>query len=295
MKSIFSSILRKGLAGSLTLFTLFGSASYVGAQTQGQAPAGAAPAEVTSTSGPKVLVFVKTRGYHHTSIPAGVAAITKLGVENGFEVDATEDSLDFSESNLKQYSAVIFLSTTMNVLGDAEQGAFENYIRSGGGYVGIHAAADTEYDWPWYGKLAGAWFLSHPRQQKAIVQVVDKKHPSTSFLPDKWERFDEWYSYKNINPDLKVLAKLDETSYEGGKNGDNHPIAWYHDFEGGRAFYTGGGHTKESYKEPLFLRHLLGGIQYAMGKELSPVKAQGKALGKEMKDNKPKKTVNSKQ
>lgn len=232
---------------------------------------------------PKVLVFVKTRGYHHNSIPAGVAALAKLGAENGFEVDATEDSLDFSPSHLKQYSAVVFLSTTMNVLGEAEQSAFESYIRAGGGYVGIHAAADTEYEWPWYGKLAGAWFQSHPKTQHAAIQVVDKQHAATSFLPERWERLDEWYNFKNINPDVKVLAKLDEKTYEGGKNGDNHPIAWYHDFEGGRAFYTGGGHTKESYKEPLFLKHLLGGIQYAMDKEWSPTKATGKAYGKEHK------------
>lgn len=249
-----------------------------------QAQAGSAAPAVAHRP-PKVLVFVKTRGYHHNSIPAGVAALAKLGAENGFEVDATEDSLDFSPTQLKQYRAVVFLSTTMNVLGDAEQEAFEKYIRTGGGYVGIHAATDTEYDWPWYGKLAGAWFQSHPKQQKAVIQVVDKKHPSTRFLPERWERFDEWYNYKNINPEVKVLAQLDEKTYEGGNNGDHHPIAWYHEFEGGRAFYTGGGHTKESYQEPLFLRHLLGGIQYAMGKEGPPAKATGKAYGKE---NKPK-------
>jgi cytochrome c len=266
----------------LGTLVLLGSTSVV----QVQAQAGSAAPAVGNRL-PKVLVFVKTRGYHHNSIPAGVAALAKLGAENGFEVDATEDSLDFSPGNLKQYSAVVFLSTTMDVLGNAEQAAFESYIRAGGGYVGIHAASDTEYDWPWYGKLAGAWFLSHPKQQKAAIQVVDKKHASTRFLPERWERFDEWYNYKNINPDVKVLAKLDEKTYEGGKNGDSHPIAWYHEFEGGRAFYTGGGHTKESYKEPLFLRHLLGGIQYAMGKEPSPAKAQGKAYGKD-NSNKPK-------
>ncbi|MBC7921941.1 MAG: ThuA domain-containing protein [Ferruginibacter sp.] len=218
-----------------------------------------------STSKPKILVFSMTNGYRHESIPKGIAAIEKLGTENGFEVDATEDSTQFTEENLNQYRSVVFLCTTGDVLNDAQQVAFQKFIQSGKGYVGIHAAADTEYDWPWYNKLAGAYFKSHPKQQKAIVQVIDKKHVSTSFLPDKWERFDEWYSYKSIQPDLKVLAKLDEKSYAGGENGDNHPIAWYHDFEGGRAFYTGFGHTDESYLEPLFLRHLLGGIQYTLG------------------------------
>ncbi|MES2730931.1 MAG: ThuA domain-containing protein [Bacteroidota bacterium] len=260
MKNLSAHTLPMKLALSL-LFVLTLIASLPSAFAQGKTAA--AKPQVAQ---PKVLVFVKTSGFHHNSIPAGIAAIAKLGAQNGFEVDATEDSADFTEGNLKQYSAVVFLSTTMNVLNEEEQAAFEKYIRAGGGYMGIHAAADTEYDWPWYGKLVGAWFLSHPQQQKATIHVIDKKHPSTSFLPDKWERFDELYNYKNINPDIHVLATLDETTYEGGKNGDNHPFIWYHEFEGGRAFYTAGGHTKESYKEPLFIKHLLGGLQYAMGK-----------------------------
>ncbi len=214
---------------------------------------------------PKVMVFTKTAGFYHKSIPAGVAAIQKLGTENKFMVDSTKDARMFTTQNLQQYAAVIFLSTTMNVLDDTQQEAFKKYIQSGGGFVGIHAAADTEYDWEWYNKLVGAQFLSHPKQQKAVVEIVDASNASTSFLPKRWERFDEWYNYKNINPDVKVLAKLDESSYEGGKNGDNHPIAWYHNFDGGRAFYTGFGHTDESYVEPMFLRHLMAGITYAIG------------------------------
>lgn len=225
-----------------------------------------AAAQAKNATPTKILVFSMTNGFRHASIPQGIAAIQKLGAANGFSVDATEDSTLFTADNLKQYRAVVFLCTTGDILNDAQQSAFEKYIQSGGGYVGIHAAADTEYDWPWYNKLMGAYFESHPNQQKATVKVVNKKHISTRFLPDSWERFDEWYNYKSIQPGLQVLALLDEKSYEGGKNGDNHPIAWYHDFEGGRAFYTGGGHTDESYQEPLFLQHLLGGIQYAMGK-----------------------------
>lgn len=132
--------------------------------------------------------------------------------------------------------------------------------------MGVHAATDTEYEWPWYGKLVGAYFTNHPKVQKAIIKVTDKKHPSTKLLPDVWEHTDEWYNFKDINPDMKVLAWLDEKSYEGGTNGNEHPIAWYHEYDGGRAFYTGLGHTEESYSDPLFLKHLLGGIQYAIGK-----------------------------
>ena len=122
--------------------------------------------------------------------------------------------------------------------------------------MGVHAATDTEYEWPWYGELVGVYFKSHPKQQKAKIDVVDKNHPSTLHLNDTWMHFDEWYNYKNINPNIKVLMKLDESSYAGGENGDYHPIAWYHEFDGGRAFYTGLGHTNESYDNPNFRKHL---------------------------------------
>ncbi|GAA4324473.1 hypothetical protein GCM10023149_26090 [Mucilaginibacter gynuensis] len=219
----------------------------------------------------RVLVFSKTKGYYHGSIPAGMAAIQKLGKENNFIVDTTKNSAYFVEDSLKHYSAVIFLSTTMNVLNADEQVAFERYIEAGGGYMGVHAAADTEYDWPWYNKLVGAYFKSHPGNpnvRKATVDVIDTTFIATKGLPARWERTDEWYNYKSIQEDIKVVAKLDENTYEGGENGDNHPIAWYHEFDGGRAFYTGGGHTDESYAEPLFLKHLLGGIKYAIGNNI---------------------------
>ncbi|MDB5012731.1 MAG: Crp/Fnr family transcriptional regulator [Daejeonella sp.] len=214
---------------------------------------------------PKLLVFSKTAGYRHQSIEAGEAALVKLGNEQGYDVDTTENAAYFNDDSLKNYSAVVFLSTTMNILNSPQENSFKRYIEAGGGFVGIHAAADTEYDWPWYNQLLGAQFLNHPKQQEAVINVVDKNNISTSHLPEKWKRWDEWYSYKNIGTDLKVLLSLDEKSYEGGKNGDNHPIAWYHEFDGGRAFYTGLGHTDESYVDPLFLKHLLGGIKYAIG------------------------------
>jgi cytochrome c len=218
----------------------------------------------------RVLVFSRTQGYYHESIPTGIAAIQELGRKNKFAVDTTKDASKFTSDNLKKYKAIIFLSTTHDVLNDEQQSAMERFIRAGGGFVGIHAAADTEYEWPWYNKLVGAYFKSHPGNpnvRKAVIDVVDKHHPASKNLPDKWERTDEWYNYKEINPDIKVLAKLDEKSYEGGENGENHPIIWYHAYDGGRAFYTGGGHTKESYEDPVFMQHLLGGIEYAIGDE----------------------------
>ena len=215
----------------------------------------------------KVLVFSKTRGYRHNSIPEGISAIQQLGIENGFTVTATEDSSMFVKDSLQQYAAVVFLNTTGDVLDTPQEDAFMNYIKQGGGFVGIHAAADCEYTWPWYGELVGAYFKSHPKQQNAKLIVIDKDNIATKHLPAIWDRFDEWYNYKNLNPTVHVLIKLDEQSYTGGENGDNHPISWYHDFDGGRAFYTGLGHTKEAYKEPLFLKHLQGGLIYAIGRK----------------------------
>jgi type 1 glutamine amidotransferase len=217
---------------------------------------------------PRILVFSKTAGYRHESINAGKLALLKLGKENGFLVDTTEDENYFTEDSLKKYAAVIFLNTTGNVLNSPQQISFERFIQAGGGYAGIHAAADTEYDWPWYGKLAGGYFLSHPQIQEATLNVLDKTHIASNHLPEKWIRKDEWYNYKELNTNVKVLLSLDEKSYQGGKNGENHPISWFHEFDGGRAFYTGLGHTNESYTDPQYLKHILGGIKYAIGNNI---------------------------
>ncbi len=219
---------------------------------------------------PKVLVFSKTMGFKHASIPAGIAAIEKLGSENEFEVDTTKNADLFNEENLQKYSAIVFLSTTMNVLDHNQEAAFERYIQAGGGYVGIHAAADCEYDWGWYNKLVGAQFLSHPAgTPEADFIINDNSFIATKHFTDSvWHRSDEIYNYKRINPDVNVLMTVDESTYEGGANGDYHPFAWYHEFDGGRAFYTGAGHTDESYSEEPFLKHILGGIQYAIGENL---------------------------
>lgn len=216
---------------------------------------------------PRLLIFYKTAGYYHKSIPAGIAAIQKLGKENGLDVAITKDSLDFNTKNLKNYRAVVFLNTTGNVLDAAGQEAFEKFIRSGKGYMGIHAAADTEYEWPWYNQLVGAYFKSHPDQQNAKLLIQNQSFGATSHLPKEWTRWDEWYNYKDTHWDkATALITIDEKSYKGGANGDYHPIAWYHDFDGGRSFYTGLGHTDESYTDPMFLKHLLGGIQYVLGR-----------------------------
>lgn len=214
---------------------------------------------------PRILVFSKTDGFYHESIPKGVATIQKLGAENNIIVDTTTNADWFTDDSLKNYSAVVFLSTTGDVLDHYQEAAFERYIQAGGGFVGIHAAADTEYEWGWYGRLVGAYFKSHPEQQNATLNIVDDSHVSTKHLPKEWKRKDEWYDFKNISEDIQVIMTIDEDSYKGGRNPDKHPMAWYHEYDGGRAFYTALGHTDESYDDPLFLQHVLGGVEYAIG------------------------------
>nr|WP_069812931.1 ThuA domain-containing protein [Streptomyces sp. TP-A0874] len=232
----------------------------------GTAGAAARPDRGPAAEEKNVLVFSKTAGFRHDSIPDGIAAIGELGAEHGFGVYATEDATAFTAENLAGYDAVVFLSTTGDVLDERQQAAFEEYIRRGGGYVGVHAAADTEYDWPFYGGLVGAYFQSHPEIQPAAIEVRDRAHPATAHLGTVWERTDEWYDYRtNPRGQARILAVLDESSYSGGGMGEDHPIAWCQEYEGGRVFYTGLGHTKESYTEPEFRLHLLGGIRYATG------------------------------
>ena len=221
---------------------------------------------------PRVLVFSKTAGYVHASIPKGIAAIQKLGNENNFEVDTTANAEVFTDDSLKNYAAVIFLSTTGDVLNSVQETAFERYIQAGGGYVGIHAAADTEYDWGWYGRLVGGYFMDHPgihdsfpNVQEGVLQIQDANNEATKHLPKQWKRTDEFYSYKKLNPEVKVLMTIDENSYKGGFDMGTHPMSWYHDYDGGRAFYTALGHTDASYTEDNYLKHILGGIKYAMG------------------------------
>lgn len=158
------------------------------------------------------------------------------------------------------------MNTTGNILNTEQEKAFQTYIENGGGFVGIHSAADTEYTWPWYGRMIGAYFKSHPNRQNAILDIKNCKHSSTEFLGKHWNKYDEWYNYKEINPQINVLMEVDESSYVGGKNGIHHPICWVQKIKKGKMFYTGLGHTEESYSDEKFLKHVLGGIQYVLNK-----------------------------
>jgi len=215
----------------------------------------------------RILLFSETRGFRHNSIADALKALDELSTAEGIRVDQASDSAGvFTETSLAQYDAVVWALTSGDVLDTDEQTAFEAYIRAGGGYVGIHAASDTEYDWPWYGALVGAYFDRHPAVQAATQFVENASHPSTKHLNTTWTRTDEWYDFRsNPRSQVNVLLRLDESSYTGGGMGDDHPSAWYHNYDGGRSWYTGGGHTSASYAEEDFRRHLLGGIRYATG------------------------------
>jgi cytochrome c len=138
----------------------------------------------------KILIFSKTAGYRHESIVAGRQALLKLAPEKGFRADTTENAENFNEAFLKDYDAIVFLCTTGEVLNESQQEAMRGFIQAGGGFVGIHSAADTEYDWAWYGQLVGAYFNGHPGNpnvREAVMTVTDQKHEATKMLPTIWK------------------------------------------------------------------------------------------------------------
>ena len=211
----------------------------------------------------RVLVFTKTSGWRHDSIPVTVAALQRLGAQEGMQVDHSEDARDFNAGRLSRYQAVVFANTTGDVLNEAQQAAMENFVRAGGGFLGIHSAADTEYEWPWYGRLVGAWFKRHPPGLQTARVTFEG---SQGDMPKRWKVTDELYDYRdNPRGRVQVLATVDERDYAGGGMGDDHPIAWCHAYDGGRAWYAGLGHDAAIYADPVFAQWLRRGLRYATG------------------------------
>ena len=231
------------------------------------APAAAAPGQ------PRVLLFSHSTGYRHASIEPGVAAIRSLGAREKIAIEASEDPAIFAPERLRDFDAIIFLSTSTDskkpesewFQGDRRT-ALQAFVRRGGGVVGIHAASDSHYHWPWYGRLIGGRFTSHPPgTPSGNLRVVDGNHLSTRSLPTTIRRADEWYYFDDYNPEAKLLVTLDPASI-GEKDVNPNPVSWAHEFEGGRVFYTAMGHTAESYSEPTFLNHLAGGLKWVLAK-----------------------------
>jgi type 1 glutamine amidotransferase len=212
----------------------------------------------------RALVYTRTTRFRHDSIPAGIAALRELGRDGGFEVDATEEPESFAPGNLDAYRVVVFLSTSGEVLTEEGRAAFADWVRAGGGFVGVHLAAGTERDWDFFGELVGARFTRHPAYQPAVVTVEDQRHPATAHLPAQWPFSDEWYEF-DANPrgTVRMLASIDERCYEDGTMGTDHPLIWCHENCGGRAFYTALGHDESAYADPAFRAHLEGALTWA--------------------------------
>ncbi|MBK8490786.1 MAG: ThuA domain-containing protein [Saprospirales bacterium] len=227
----------------------------------------------SNSKGPRVLLFAKAEFYIHESTPAALDALTKLCEDNGWAVDVTDDPWEyFTEKQLPKYAAVVFVNTAGDVLNPTQEALFEQYIQAGGGFMGIHTAIDTEHGWEWYGNLVGGHFEGFTEVQDATLLVQDRKNPATQHLDSTWRHTDEWFNLINLSPDLNVLITLDESTCAGGKMGNYHPVSWYHEFDGGRTFFTALGHTPESYSDPAFLQHLNGGLKYAVGDNKGPLR-----------------------
>jgi len=221
----------------------------------------------------RILVFSHTAEYRHQHIPTAKGVLQSLGAELAIEVDTTENPLDFNDENLAQYDAVVFLSTTGDVLPYDQQVAFQRFIQRGGGYLGIHAASDTEYNWPWYGQLVGGYFTDHPAPQDATLNVLQPDHPVVSHLPARWTRFDEWYNIRFVNSDITPLIEIDETTYDPGNDisdGDSHPLVWYHHFDGGRSLYIQPGHVMDAWSEPAYLQMVQAGMAWVVSDDGRP-------------------------
>jgi hypothetical protein len=215
-----------------------------------------------------ILVLTRTTGYRHESIEAGVDALTELAGEHGVPLVATEDPDRLLPGG---YAAVAFLNTSGDILLPVHRNALLVHLHGGGGFVGVHCAAATEPGWPEYERLLGARFRRHPEVQPAVLRVTDPDHPATRHLPDPWSRVDEWYDFEALPSGVRVLLTVDESTYTGGGMGPSHPLAWCHEYGGGRVFYTALGHTVEAYAGPDLRAHLWGGLTWACrGTLLSP-------------------------
>ncbi len=217
-----------------------------------------------------ILLFSKTNGYRHSSISSGIKMLYDQSKKQHWIITATEDSTLIGDNFLSQFDVAVFINPTGNAIGEEEQTAFEKFMKSGKGFVGIHAAADCEYDWPFYGKLIGGYFLTHPPAQKATIVFENTDHPAMKpFKGMKtYTTVDEWYSYKeNPRPNVHVLAHLDENTIKKSKNDEwkmgDHPIIWWNDDNGMRSFYTVFGHTHEAFQDEKVIEHITNAINWA--------------------------------
>ncbi|MDZ7371697.1 MAG: ThuA domain-containing protein [candidate division KSB1 bacterium] len=229
---------------------------------------------LTAKEHPNVLIFTRNgEGYVHDNIAASVEALQSICKKRGLTATVSDDPRVFTEENLRRFKAVVFSNTNNEVFDtDAQRLAFMRYIRAGGGFMGIHSACATERRWPWFWAMVGGAFVRHPELQKFSIVVVDSMHPATKFLPKVWPWEDECYLIDHLNPDIRILLAVDLRTvrddqlvkFPGKVFGDYYPLAWFHEYDGGRQFYTALGHKIEYYRDPLFLRHLEGGLLWVV-------------------------------
>jgi uncharacterized protein len=211
---------------------------------------------------PRLLLFTRTTDYRHDSIPAGVAMVEALGRDDGFDVDVYEEPTAFEQPTLQRYDFVVWLSTSGTILTEPQRYAFEHWLKAGGAFAGIHSASASEYDWPAFEAIIGTRFENHPELQRATILVEDRDHPSTTHLEPTWQWDDEWYNFRaNPRGRVRVLATVDEATYDGGEMGRDHPIAWCGRYGDGRTWYTSLGHSIAAYRHPTFIEHVRGGIE----------------------------------
>jgi uncharacterized protein len=211
-----------------------------------------------------ILVFTKTAGFRHGSIPAGVAMMEQITEKLNWSMTHSEDAALFNPDTLKNYGIIVFLCTSGTILNEEEKLSLETFVESGGSFLGIHSASDTEYDWPWYGKMLGAWFSDHPHIQEARLYTSTTPHPSIMGLPSEWFHTDEYYNFRSFEPDIQRVLFVDGTTFTGGKHSDNHPMSWYKTIGKGKSFYCALGHTNESYEDSVFQLHIENALNWLM-------------------------------
>lgn len=220
-----------------------------------------------------VLLYTKMEGFHHKAVNEGVQAMRLMAKKHHFNIDWHEDANMFSDERLARYDAIVFLMTTGSILNEDQQAAMQRFIQSGKGFVGIHSASDTLYEWEWYTKLVGRMFRIHPVIQTAELQVIDRSFPGVERMPERFLWTDEYYDFgPELTDNLNYILTIDESTYEPAANwghvssegmGEFHPLAWYQYFDGGRSFYTALGHVPETFSDDLFLEHIYGGLYWA--------------------------------
>lgn len=226
----------------------------------------------------KVLIYTKNgEGFVHKNIPASVACLEKICQQQGWSYEVSDDASIFTKDKISMFDVLVFSNTNNEAFDTQEQRqVFQDYIQGGGRFVGIHSACGSERNWPWFWACLGGKFEWHPPFQPFEIKVIDPKNPSTAHLPKIWKWEDESYFLTELNPDIHVLLAVDLRTIKnmGSQNkpkprifGDYFPLAWCHEFDGGRQWYTALGHKDEHYEDENFIKHLTGGIQWAMQKE----------------------------